>query len=728
MGSLFSRSIIAKLIKPSIARAAILPVAGVLAAISGLGIIALATHNSVNTVAGLQEKASLTAHVIAPNATAAVWQFDMLSGERILHSLATDPDFGSGLIVDDKGDVFASLSSDAITIEALTPKSVAALLGVADPRSLSISRQHEYVLENETITVFPLVVEANASRNVGYMALSFSRGRAGAAAVRQVLAIGAGGLLALSVVCLLLAWILSRVTRPIRDMTAAMGRLSAGVLETEIPALDRRDEIGAMARALAVFKENSIERQRLEFLTLKLQQTTEELRLNHEKVEYLAHHDTLTGLANRAELCNRIEQSSSELRQSGVAFCIFILDLDRFKEVNDTLGHPAGDALLRTVAQRLTTQLRQQDVLARLGGDEFAIIQRPPRPPGERRVHPDDHRHGATDLATRILQVLAEPFDLNGATVSIGCSIGISIAPEDGTDAEELMKKADLALYKAKSAGRNCFFLFDAEMTMDSDERHRIEAEMRGGLVRGEFGLLYQPVVDIWTREISCVEALPRWRHPIHGLMLPDRFMPIAEGAGLITGLGEWLLRQACRDAAGWPQQIKVAVNLSAMQFRSSNLADTIRAALEDAGLPPSRLEVEVAEAILIDIQSGCLAVLGQLQSMGVSVALDEFGAGSSALSHLTAFPFDKIKIDPCVTRRITERADCAAILNAILGLGRSLGIATSVAGVETDRQLETLRAAGATFAQGDLLGRPVPAARLDFKDAEAVGNASTAA
>jgi diguanylate cyclase (GGDEF)-like protein len=469
MRSLSVYSMIARLTKPSIARAAILPVAGVLAAISVSGIFVFAANDRAETVKNLLEKATLTAHVVAPNAAAAVWQFDMQSGERILQSLASDPDFGSGIIVDDKGDVFASLQNRAIEIEAVTPNSLAALFGVADGKSLQISRLHEFVREDETINVFPLITQANGTRNVGYMALSFSRGRANAAARQEFFAIASGGVLALLAVCALLAWVLSHVTRPIRDMTTAMDRLSSGEFETGIPALDRRDEIGAMARALAVFKENSIERQRLEFLTLKLQQTTDELRRNHEQVEFLAHHDTLTGLANRTQLRKKIDQSCVELSRNSVPFCVFILDLDRFKEVNDSLGHPAGDALLKEVAQRLTRELRKDDVLARLGGDEFAIIQGPPRGAGQRFVSATDQRHGAAELATRILKVLGQPFDLNGNTVGIGCSIGVSLAPVDGTEADDLMKKADLALYKAKSAGRNCFFLFDAEMTKDSD-------------------------------------------------------------------------------------------------------------------------------------------------------------------------------------------------------------------------------------------------------------------
>jgi EAL domain-containing protein (putative c-di-GMP-specific phosphodiesterase class I) len=251
---------------------------------------------------------------------------------------------------------------------------------------------------------------------------------------------------------------------------------------------------------------------------------------------------------------------------------------------------------------------------------------------------------------------------------------------------------------------------------------------MRAGLVRGEFELFYQPTVDVWTRHVSCVDARLRWCHPVHGLMSSDRFLSVAESTGLIVDLGEWVLRQACRDAKAWPEHVKVAVNLSALQFRSVKVLDAMRLALGDAGLPPSRLEIEVSEAILMDKQSGCLALLNQLRDVGVSVALDDFGTRHSSLSCLMMFSFDKIKIDGSLTSGVTERADCAAIVSAILGLGRSLGIVTSVAGVETDRQLEILRAAGASFGQGGLFGEPIPSARLDFGDAEAVGNADTAA
>jgi len=467
---------------------------------------------------------------------------------------------------------------------------------------------------------------------------------------------------------------------------------------------------------------------RLEVLARRLQQTTDELRCNNEKVEHLAHHDSLTGLANRAQLRKEIGQCGRQLDQNGIPFGVLILDLDRFKEVNDSLGHAAGDALLKAVARRLTSAIRRNDVLARLGGDEFAVIQTAPRDITECSAGPADHRRGATDLANRILEMLAAPFDLDGNTVFIGCSIGISLAPDDGTDPEDLIKKADLALYEAKSAGRNRYFLFNSEMTKVADQRHRLEADMRTGLVRGEFELHYQPVVDVWTRKIACMEALVRWRHPVHGLMLPDQFIPLAEETGLIVRLGAWVLHQACGDAKSWPGDVKVAVNLSAVQLSKANFLDAVLVSLIDADLLPQRLEVEVTETVLLSKETDCISMLHQLRNIGVSVALDDFGTGYSSLSYLKRFPFDKIKIDKSFTHDITERADCAAIVSSIIGLGRSLDIVTTVEGVETERQFEMIRSGGATLAQGYLFGRPVPVAELDFGEAEGAQQAGAAA
>ena len=428
-------------------------------------------------------------------------------------------------------------------------------------------------------------------------------------------------------------------------------------------------------------------------------------RQNEAKVAFMAHHDLLTGLANRTFFLEKIEEAGARLRRRGEAFAVFMLDLDRFKDVNDSLGHPAGDALLKEMAQRLRSSLRETDVLARLGGDEFAILQE-----GER-----DQRDAATMLAARVIEVIAKPFDLDGRKVSVGTSIGIALAPQDGIDADELLKKADLALYRTKSAGRNGFNFFDASMTAEADARHQLESEIREAIARSEFELFYQPVVDVATREVCAAEALVRWRHPTKGLVAPDRFISLAEDTGLIVQIGAWILQKACSDAAAWPTPIKLAVNLSPMQFRKGDVFDLILCALVDSGLPPERLEVEITESVLLENETSYRVLLQQLKNIGVSIVLDDFGTGYSSLGYLTTFPVDKIKIDKTFTHGLLRRADCAAIVASVLTLARGLDIETTAEGVETEEQFEMLRAAGVTMAQGYLFGRPRPAAELEF-------------
>ncbi len=453
-----------------------------------------------------------------------------------------------------------------------------------------------------------------------------------------------------------------------------------------------------------------------------------ELQRNEERIAFLAQHDVLTGLANRAQLRDRLEECTVRLGQAGAPFSVFMLDLDRFKDINDSLGHAAGDALLKEVARRLVASIRSVDVLARLGGDEFAVIQTAPRQLDDDGVIVNDHRDGAITLAERILDMFAEPFDLGGQSVFVGVTIGIALAPDDSAEPDDLMKKADLALYAAKSAGRSRFRFFDTQMTVIADERHQLAVDMRDGLARNEFELHYQPIVDVRRRKIAGVEALVRWRHPVHGLMAPDRFIPLAEDIGLVVRLGEWVLHQACQDASTWPEHIKVAVNLSAVQFRNGDLLDTILLALVDSGLPPERLEVEVTESVLLDKDTDYLNMMHQIKNTGVSVALDDFGTGYSSFSYLTMFPFDKIKIDKSFIRNIVARADCAAIVASIAGLGCSLGLVTTAEGVETETQFELISAAGVKLAQGYLFGRPMPAHEWDFNAAIDPESASEAA
>jgi diguanylate cyclase (GGDEF)-like protein/PAS domain S-box-containing protein len=426
------------------------------------------------------------------------------------------------------------------------------------------------------------------------------------------------------------------------------------------------------------------------------------------RIAYMAHHDALTGLANRALFSERIEDACARQRRRGETFAVFMLDLDGFKDVNDSFGHSAGDALLKEMSLRLKSSVRETDVLARLGGDEFAIIQA-----GE-----EDQRAGALALASRILEVIGQPVELAGSKVNVGTSIGIALAPEDGVEPEELLKKADLALYRTKSEGRNGFNFFRPEMTVEADARYRLRNEIRDAIAGEEFELHYQPVFDVKSREACGVEALIRWRHPVKGLLSPDTFIPLAEESGLIVALGEWILERACKDAASWPSHIKVAVNLSAVQFRKGGLFEVILYALVDSGLAPERLELEITESVLLENEADYRAMLQQLKQIGVSIVLDDFGQGYSSLGYLTRFPVDKIKIDKAFTQGLSKRVECTAVIASVLTLARGLDIVTTAEGVETEEQLDLLRAAGVDFVQGYLLGRPVPASRLDFSRA----------
>jgi diguanylate cyclase (GGDEF)-like protein/PAS domain S-box-containing protein len=418
-----------------------------------------------------------------------------------------------------------------------------------------------------------------------------------------------------------------------------------------------------------------------------------------EQISHLARHDALTQLANRTVFLERTTDAVDRARREGSCFTVFVLDLDEFKTVNDSLGHPAGDALLKTIARRLQACVRETDTVARLGGDEFAIL----------RTVETDQQDDAIILANRLLEALTAPYDIEGHTVIIGTSIGIAVAPTDGTDSDRLLKSADLALYRAKSSGRNCYRFFEKVMEVEAQARHQLASELRIALTRNEFELHYQPIIEVRTGQSCGVEALVRWRHPQKGIISPLQFIPTAEDIGLIVPLGEWIIRKACVDAANWPSDVKVAVNLSAIQFNKGNLIDVVADALRTAGLPPDRLELEITESVLLENNAKNVADLHKLKSLGVSIALDDFGTGYSSLSYLTMFPFDKIKIDRSFVRDLGVRADCTSVVCAIVGLGKSLNIVTTAEGVETDAQLALVRAAGCHQAQGYLFGRPVP-------------------
>ncbi|WP_236020394.1 EAL domain-containing protein [Sabulicella rubraurantiaca] len=437
---------------------------------------------------------------------------------------------------------------------------------------------------------------------------------------------------------------------------------------------------------LSIFFRDITERRRVE----------QEWLLAHERMAHMARHDGLTGLPNRMSFRERAEYLLGRWSE-GAKHALLCLDLRGFKGVNDTLGHQAGDALLRLVAERLQTCVRGSDMVVRLGGDEFVILQTEIAAPAE-----------AKELARRILGTLAAPFVLDSEPVAVGASIGIAVAPNDGRTPDDLLKAADSALYCAKGEGRGTYRFFAPGMDAQLQERHFIRQALHGALERGEFELHFQPLVALATGGLTAFEALMRWRHPERGMISPARFIPVAEEAGAIVPLGEWALQEACRRAAGWPAPISVAVNLSPLQFGSGTLIEAVRHALDATGLEPERLQLEITESVLLLEDSASLRTLEELRRLGVRLAMDDFGTGYSSLSYLRSFPFDKIKLDQSFVRDLPNSADCQAIVRAVAGLASGLRITTVAEGIETEEQLEALRAKGFDEGQGHLFGKAV--------------------
>jgi diguanylate cyclase (GGDEF)-like protein len=420
------------------------------------------------------------------------------------------------------------------------------------------------------------------------------------------------------------------------------------------------------------------------------------------RIAYMAHHDALTDLPNRVLFNERLNELLARTPQQGESLAVHCLDLDHFKGVNDTLGHPIGDELLKTVAQRLRQALRGSDMVARLGGDEFAVVQFPLRSPDE-----------ASALANKLIELVSRPYEVHGHEFVVGASIGIALAPNDGTASDILLRNADMALYRAKAEGRGTAHFFEPEMDRRIQARRMLELDLRKAFANGEFELFYQPLINLNTDSVSGFEALLRWRHPERGMVTPAEFIPLAEEIGLIVPLGEWVLRQACSEAVRWPGGLKVAVNLSPLQFRNRGVVKAVVNALAYSQLAPNRLELEITESVLLGETDANLATLHQLREIGVSISMDDFGTGYSSLSYLRCFPFDKIKIDRSFVKELSERPDCVAIIRAVAGLGLSLGIATTAEGIETTEQLERVRAEGCTEVQGYLFSPPRPASEL---------------
>jgi diguanylate cyclase (GGDEF)-like protein len=486
-------------------------------------------------------------------------------------------------------------------------------------------------------------------------------------------------------------------------MTNPSGKINT-LLTSKVPLLDASGRIfGVLGTYVDV-----TERKRLE------QELSLERQQHEDRISHMAHYDALTDLANRVLFYERMEELLNRQPQ-GASFAVLSLDLDRFKSVNDALGHPIGDQLLQAVAERISGCVRDNDLVARLGGDEFTILQTTL-----------DETADAASLATRLIESVSAPYQLDGHQLVVGTSVGIAIAPKDGATSDQLMKNADLALYRCKTDGGSRYRFFERQMDAAREHRLAIEFDLRKAIANGEFTLNYQPVVDLQTGIITACEALIRWHQPERGLVLPAEFISIAEERGLIGEIGKWVLDQACSDAADWPDDVKVAVNVSPVQFRHSDFVRAVTNSLQQSHLQASRLELEITELVLIQDRQAALAVLRRLQECGISIAMDDFGTGHSSLGYLRSFPFDRIKIDQTFVRDLPNSKDSLAIVRAVVGLGRGLGIVTTAEGVETEDQLEILRAEGCTEVQGYFFSTPKTAEEIktlltSFRDLSAV-------
>ncbi len=472
--------------------------------------------------------------------------------------------------------------------------------------------------------------------------------------------------------------LLTRATvRSVKRIAAATEQVAQGGSEIAFGTLARGDELGIIVESLAVFQSNV------------------------SRIAFLGHHDALTRLPNRVLFHDRIQQALTQVGR-GTEFAVLCLDLDRFKIVNDTLGHPVGDGLLRQVADRLQACVREGDTVARLGGDEFAVILLNVSGPSE-----------VDALAARIIEVVGSSYEVDGYQIDVGTSIGMALCPEDGSISEELLKKADTALYEAKTIGGSVSCFYEDSMNVALQSRRQLELELRRAIALDEFEVYYQPLVDARTHRVTSFEALIRWRHPERGLTFPDVFIPIAEASGLIGVIGQWVLRQACRDATTWAGDIKVAVNLSPSQFKDKHLAGYVRGALDASGLCASRLELEITESVLLQESTDILATLFEIKALGVQISMDDFGTGYSSLSYLRSFPFDKIKIDRSFIRDLPDDESAMAIVRAIVGLGETLGMKVTAEGVETNEQAVQLALARCHHLQGYLFSKAIPAARI---------------
>jgi diguanylate cyclase (GGDEF)-like protein len=491
------------------------------------------------------------------------------------------------------------------------------------------------------------------------------------------------------------------ITKPV-DFSVALARVN-----TQLERKHAEEKVRQMNEAL--HRANEELECRVADRTKELVKANEQLRKEMEQreksqatIRYLAHHDALTGLGNRTLFHEQLCEAVAHKQQHGGGIAVLFIDLDGFQAINDGLGHSTGDFVLKRVADRLRDTLRDSDRIGRLGGDEFAIIQRGDEQPKE-----------ATALAARLIEVIGLPLSVGGQNLVIGASIGIAVADDAYKNSDQLLKAADLAMYRAKADGRGQFRFFEPELDRQAQERRALEVSLRAAVAEEAFEIHYQPFINLQNGRISGFEALLRWKDAKLGPVSPSVFIPMAEEIGLIVPIGRWVLKRACNEAASWPQNIKIAVNLSSVQFQSGDLLSTVNDALAASGLLPNRLELEITESIFLEKSEENLAILKQLRDIGVHISMDDFGTGYSSLSYLRSFPFDKIKIDQSFIRDLSTNQNSVAIVRAVCALGRSFGACTTAEGVETEDQVKRLMAEGCAEVQGYLFGEAKPAAEI---------------
>ena len=609
----------------------------------------------------------IVAPVLAPNEIG--WVMFALPLDRAemaaLQHLSAIPLAATILTRDAKGswhgvssDVAGSRALDAFVATAIGGRSEPAFLALPDGDALALAK--------------PLLGPAGKPSAV--LLLSYPWAAAMAAYRTMEVGIALAGVMGLLLVLLGSRRLANGIARPIAALDAAARALEEGT-RTEL-LVESDDEVGRLAQSFNRMSAGIVERE--------------------HRITHLAFHDTLTSLPNRTYFCQQLESELQRSLKRGQRTTLLCLDLDGFKGINDSLGHPIGDALLRQMGDILS-RITSDAVVARLGGDEFAIIL---------ADHDDVDRPRA--LAQAILDEMRSPLLVDGHQIATGASIGIAISPNDGADSDALLKNADLALYRAKQDGRGVFRFFEPALDAAARKRRALELDLREAIQSGQFRLNFQPIFDLKRDRIGGFEALLRWEHPTRGNVPPIEFISVAEETGLIIAIGDWVMQEACRQATAWPAHVRVAVNVSPLQFRNSGFPNVIFQALSHSGLSPDRLEIEITESVFLDGETTVVTLLHKLRAMGVRIALDDFGTGYSSLSYLRSFPFDKIKIDKSFVDAVAEDRSAAAIVRAIVDLATALHMETTAEGVEDRDQLSELRGQGCSSIQGYLFSRPI--------------------